>query len=160
MFRKKFIYFTVIFAATVLLASGCSTPGQNSDAPSGQNGSPQGQAGQENGSGNTDSTQTVVYFFWGEGCPHCEKQKPWLEELEGEYPDLEVKMLETYGNKDNARLFQQMAQAYGIQARGVPATFIGDYEPVVGFSERMKPGIEDKIKTCLDEGCIDPASKL
>ncbi|KKT07630.1 MAG: putative membrane protein, partial [Candidatus Nomurabacteria bacterium GW2011_GWB1_43_19] len=27
-----------------------------------------------------------IYFFWGEGCPHCEKEKPFLETLEEKYP--------------------------------------------------------------------------
>lgn len=152
MFNKKFALITVIAVGMVLVVSGCSTDQNN---PSNQNNSssPDTQS-------NAKSDKTVVYFFWGDGCPHCAKQKPWLEELEREYPDLEVKMLETYNNQENAQKFQEMARAYGIQARGVPATFIGDFDPVVGFSENMKPDIKNKIETCLDEGCINPQSKL
>ena len=45
----------------------------------------------------------VVYFFWGEGCPHCAEQKPFLEELEEKYGnEIEVKMFETWYNRENA----------------------------------------------------------
>jgi thiol-disulfide isomerase/thioredoxin len=159
MLQQKIVYLTLFLVIIVLTVSGCSPAEQNPDSPAGQNEISQGQAAAEAGS-DVKSGKTVVYFFWGESCPHCRKQKPWLEELEGKYPALEVKMLETYRDRDNAKFFQEMAQAYGVQARAVPATFIGDFEPVFGFSESMKPGIEDKIKICLDEGCINPNSKL
>ncbi len=106
------------------------------------------------------SGKTVVYFFWGDGCPHCAVQKPFLEEMEQKYPDLVVKMYETWKDKDNAELFQEMAEAYGIQAQGVPTTFIGDLDPVVGFTESMESDMENDIKDCIEYGCIDPASKL
>lgn len=151
--NKNFISLAILIVGAMLVISGCSTAGSKENNPSPE--SPQ----QETESNNDDG-KTVVYFFWADGCSHCAKQKPWLEELEEEHADLEVKMLETYNNQENARLFQEMARAYGIQARGVPATFIGDYNPIVGFSESMKPSIENKIETCLNEGCINPESKL
>jgi thiol-disulfide isomerase/thioredoxin len=108
--------------------------------------------------GSSDGKLTV-YFFWGEGCPHCEDQKPFLEEMSNKYPELEVKMYETWRNPQNISLFKEIAGKYGIEARGVPVTFIGDFEPIVGFTESMKDDIEDKIKTCLVEGCVDPSEK-
>ncbi|MFW5884993.1 MAG: redoxin family protein [Patescibacteria group bacterium] len=108
----------------------------------------------------TKNAKAAVYFFWGEGCPHCAEEKPFLEEMEEKYPELEVKMLETYKDKENSELFQEMAAAYGTQARGVPVTFIGDTEPIVGFSERMETEIEDRIKTCLEKECVNPISKI
>lgn len=103
--------------------------------------------------------KTTVYFFWGEGCPHCATEKPFLEEMEQKYPQLEVKSYETWKNKDNMELFEQVAQAYGIQARGVPTTFIGDNEPIIGFAEYMADDMESKIISCLEEGCVDPGVK-
>src|SRR6056297_1797130 len=70
---------------------------------------------------------TTIYFFWGDGCPHCAKEKPFLEQMEEKYPELKVEMLEIYKNQENGKLFQKMASAYNTQARGVPATFIGDF---------------------------------
>ncbi len=103
--------------------------------------------------------KTTVYFFWGEGCPHCVVEKPFLEEMEQKYSQLEVKSYETWQNQGNMAVFEQVAEAYGIQARGVPTTFIGDYEPIVGFAEYMADDMENKIVSCLQEGCIDPGVK-
>ncbi len=104
--------------------------------------------------------KVVIYFFWGDGCPHCAAQKPFLENMEDKYPQLDVKSFETWNNQENQKLFQEMAAAYGIEARGVPTTFIGDYHPIVGYSESMADDIEEKILSCLEDGCIDPIEKM
>ncbi len=103
--------------------------------------------------------RTVIYFFWGDGCPHCAAEKPFLEEMEQKYPELEVKMFETWNNSDNAELFRKVASAYSIQARGVPTTFIGDFEPIVGYADYMAADMEKKIVECLENGCVDPGLK-
>ncbi len=101
----------------------------------------------------------TIYLFWGEGCPHCEDQKPFMAEMVDKYPELEIKMYETWRNFENAKLFKEIANNYGAEARGVPATFIGDFEPIFGFTNSMKDGIEEKIKFCLEKGCINPSEK-
>ncbi len=106
-----------------------------------------------------DPEKVTVYFFWGEGCPHCVEEKPFLEDLEQKYPDLEVKMFETWNNPDNAELFQEVAKAYGTNARGVPTTFIGE-EYWVGYNDSIGEEIEGKIKYCLENECINPSDKL
>ncbi len=113
-------------------------------------------------SADTPENRVVVHFFWGDGCPHCAHEKPFLEELQRKYPRLEVRMHETWKNPENAEYFKAMADAYGVRASGVPMTFIGDFEPTVGFASEDTTGkrIEDEILYCLENGCIDPASKL
>jgi len=96
----------------------------------------------------------VVYFFWGDGCPHCAEQKPFLDSLKQKYPLLEVKMFETWYNGENAELFQQMAESFGTSVQGVPTTFIGN-KYWVGFADYMKPEIEDYIEYCLENGCTN-----
>ncbi len=103
--------------------------------------------------------KTTIYFFWGNGCPHCEDQKPFLEEMRVKYPEIEVKTYETWNNSKNAELFQKIAKNYGIEARSVPTTFIGDFKPIVGFVDYMKIDIEEQIKICLEKGCVDPKEK-
>jgi thiol-disulfide isomerase/thioredoxin len=108
----------------------------------------------------TEGYPVTIYFFWGEGCPHCDKQKPFLEEMGQKYPTLKVEMFETRKSPENSILFSDIAKAYGTTARGVPATFIGDFEPFVGFADYMKPDMEKKIAYCVENGCISPDSKL
>lgn len=101
----------------------------------------------------------TIYFFWGDGCPHCEEQKPFLKEMVDKYSELEVKMYETWKSPQNIVLLKEIAKNYGIEAQGVPITFIGDFKPIVGFTDNMKSDIEDKIKICLAEGCVNPSEK-
>lgn len=101
---------------------------------------------------------TTVYFFWGDGCPHCAKEKPFLEELDRKHEDLEVKMYEVYNSKENQVLYQNTAEKYGTSARGVPGTFIGN-EHWVGYSKSIGNEMEDKIEQCLEDGCEGPLEK-
>ena len=103
-------------------------------------------------------TETVtIHFFWGDGCPLCHTQIPYLEQWAEKYPGVELKMYETWKDKDNQVLFQQMASAYGTQVRGVPATFIGE-KNWVGFSPAMAGEIENYIVSCLKYGCDSPVN--
>jgi thiol-disulfide isomerase/thioredoxin len=94
----------------------------------------------------------TVHFFYGEGCPHCANEKPYLEQWEKKYPGVEVIMYETYYNQDNNILFQQMANKHNIQIQGVPTTFIGERN-WVGFSTSMLSDMENYLINCLKNGC-------
>ena len=48
---------------------------------------------------------TTIYFFYGKECPHCAKEKPFLDELEKKYSDLTIKRYEVWHNKENADFF-------------------------------------------------------
>ncbi len=141
-----------ILLAAIVLVSGCVTEtDDNSDI-----------TGDIIGSLEDDPEKVTLYFFWGDGCPHCAHEKPFLEELEQKYPELEVKSFETWRNQENAKLFSDMADAYGTRAMGVPTTFIGDFEPIVGYGSDETTGkqIEDKVAYCIQNGCVNPGDKL
>lgn len=87
----------------------------------------------------------VVTMFWGDGCPHCAKAKPFLEGLKEKYPTMELRLYEVWYNEDNLKMMQQMAEQYGFQATGVPLTFIGD-KYWVGFNEEIGADMEARIK--------------
>ncbi|MFA6255073.1 MAG: thioredoxin family protein [Patescibacteria group bacterium] len=104
---------------------------------------------------------TTIYFFYNSGCSHCAAEKPFLATLVTKYPELTVKSYEVWTDQENVALFNQLAQAYGISANGVPITFIGE-SVVTGYSTDEISGkeIEAKIKNCLDNGCINPIVEL
>jgi len=70
--------------------------------------------------------------------------------------------LEVWFSPENARLFVEIAEAYGMKPQGVPITFIGDFEPIIGYRSDEITGriIEDRIKYCVEHGCKDPGEKL
>jgi thiol-disulfide isomerase/thioredoxin len=104
--------------------------------------------------------KVTLYFFWGKGCPHCAKEEKLLKKLEAKYPELEVKSYEVWYDQENAKLFSDMAEAYGAMPEGVPTTFIGDYRPLVGYHADTGKIIEDRVIFCIRTGCINPIEKI
>jgi thiol-disulfide isomerase/thioredoxin len=104
----------------------------------------------------------TVYFFWGEGCPHCMHEKEFLSQLVRKYPLIEIKSFEVWYNRENAMVFTKISQLYGKNVEGVPTTFIGDFEPIVGYLNQETTGkdIEEKARYCIQHGCADPLTKL
>lgn len=102
------------------------------------------------------SHNVTVYYFYGEGCPHCAKAKPFLEELENKYPELTIKSYETWYNKSNSDLFISMSAACGTKVVGVPTFFIG-HKPIIGFDKPESKGkeIEEAIVKYIKEGGFD-----
>jgi len=80
-----------------------------------------------------ESGKVCLYLFWGQGCPHCAEEKPFLEELKGKYPKLEVYEFEVYNNQENVKLWEEVCKKYGVQPVGVPMTFV-DGKAFIGFS--------------------------
>lgn len=97
----------------------------------------------------------VLYFFWAEGCPYCEKQKNFLTELKKRYPRLEIKDYEVLYNQAPKELLMMMSKSYGINPTGVPVTFIGD-KSFIGFNQEIASKIELILKSCLKKTCEDP----
>lgn len=98
---------------------------------------------------------TIVYFFWGNGCPHCEEERLFLYNLKQIQP-LEIKEYEVWYNKENAVMMAAMLRAHGIKSSGVPVTFIGD-RLFSGFTNQSKAQIEKAIMECGIVPCGDPA---
>ncbi len=145
MFKKKLFLLFALTIAVSLFLSACSSSTNNPI---------------DNNENERIDAKTTIYYFWGDGCPHCTVQKEFLDEMLDKYPELGLKSFETWKNTDNAKILQDMAKAYGTRAAGVPMTFIGDFEPTVGFSSQMKEAMEDKIIFCLEEACPDPGDKI
>jgi len=100
-------------------------------------------ANQSGGHNNTKNAQTL-YFFWGEGCPHCAAAKPFLAGLQKKYPTLKISAHEVYKNKENLAFMQKMAESHGTEPTGVPTFFFGD-TILAGFSENIAKELEDAI---------------
>jgi glutaredoxin len=102
---------------------------------------------------------TKIYFFWGNGCPHCRHEKEFLDVVKDRYPQIIIESYEVWQNSSNARFFAKMTQSAGIKSTGVPVTFVGR-KVFVGFSERDRTEMERTILACLEQKCVDPADRL
>lgn len=111
------------------------------------------------GAAYAQDSDVVMYVFHGQGCPHCAKLLSFLDDIQEDYPCLEIEEKETYFNDENRQLFENMSAAYGRQIEGVPTVFIGN-KVIVGFSDRKAGRIESEIQRCMDQGCINPIDKL
>ena len=100
-----------------------------------------------------------VYFFWGDGCPHCADEKPFLESLQKRFPGMEIKSYEVWRNKQNAGLMANLVRAYEVSQGGVPMTFVGN-RSFVGFSKQTGIAIAAAVSQCLAEPCSDPLDIL
>jgi cytochrome c biogenesis protein CcdA/thiol-disulfide isomerase/thioredoxin len=95
-----------------------------------------------------------IYFFWGEGCPHCATAKPFLQELSERYEGVQVKSFEVYYDDANRDLFIAMATALEFEPRFVPTIFIGD-QYWEGYNKEYEGQLEAKVQSCLQNGCKD-----
>ncbi len=96
----------------------------------------------------------AIYFFWGDGCPHCAAAKPFLAELTQRYPNVELRAYEVWYVQANQALFQRMATAHGFEPTAVPTILIGD-QHWVGYSDLIRDAIEATVAACSTSGCRD-----
>ncbi len=103
--------------------------------------------------------EVVLYFFWGEGCPHCAAAKPFLAELQQRYPELIVRDFEIYNSLDNQKLFVALAAAAGTEPSGVPTFFLGE-DHWVGYGSSTGALLEEAVAQCLATGCADAGAGI
>ncbi len=92
-----------------------------------------------------------IYFFWGDGCPHCAEAEPVLAGLIERYPNVELRAFEVWYNTDNQFAFKQMYTKFGFEPQGVPTIFIGD-QHWSGYNESVGQQIEAAISNYLAAG--------
>jgi thiol-disulfide isomerase/thioredoxin len=89
--------------------------------------------------------KVVIYFFWGDGCPHCAQAKPYLEALVQENPSIELRMFEVYNSEENQALFAKVSEVYGFTPRYVPTIFIGD-QYWEGWSDMIQAAVTAAVE--------------
>ncbi len=71
-----------------------------------------------------------AYYFYGDGCHFCAQTTEFLDQIEEQYPSLELHKFEVWYNQENSQTLQKYFDAYdvpeGRESRGVPALFIGE----------------------------------
>jgi len=102
-----------------------------------------------------------LYFFYGDGCPHCTKEEVFLDKLELEYENIKIHRYEVWRNRENADLLKNIAQKLNLNVRGVPVLIVGE-ETVAGYYNDQVTG--ERIKEIINDytinGCEDPLANI
>ena len=87
--------------------------------------------------------KVTLYFFHGDGCPHCAaEQSELINDLE-KRKDINVVKYEVWKNKENSELLNKVIDTYQTQS-GVPYNVIGD-TTIIGYSSGTKYEVERAI---------------
>ena len=72
------------------------------------------------------ANDSIVYYFYGQGCPHCANISPFMENITKKYPDVDIRKLEVWYNQTNQQIYAQVNAEAGISTPpGVPEIVIG-----------------------------------
>lgn len=85
--------------------------------------------------------KVTVYLFYGYSCPHCAKEKEYLNTLE----NVNVVYYEVYKDKENNNLLNKVSEKLDEEVKSVPYTVIGG-KVFQGYSENTKDDIEKTIE--------------
>lgn len=102
-----------------------------------------------------------LYFFYGQGCPHCAEEEPFLRKMEEKYSNLKVHSYEIWYSSENRNLFIEFGKKLSATVNGVPFTVIGD-KYFTGWLDEDTTGkqIEQEIICAIEEGCKDLLSEI
>ena len=83
-----------------------------------------------------------LYLFYGNGCPHCQSEKEFIDQIKQKYNHVEIHMYETWYSNENDDLMRRVKNALGTENTYVPYTVIGE----TGYNDNIGYQIEQKIK--------------
>jgi len=103
-----------------------------------------------------DLKPVTLTIFYGNGCPHCEKELVFLDQLKKDYSNLTIRKLEVWYDLNNASILSGVAGVLSIKSYGVPVTVIGQ-ETVVGYFNDEITGkrLKNLVTKCSVQACPD-----
>ena len=99
-----------------------------------------------------NTNEVSVYFFRGQGCPHCEEAEEWFKSIEEEHGSkFKIVDYETWYNEDNKEIFRKVLKARNEyvsddESLGVPYIVVGN-KSWNGFAENYSSEIIDAINS-------------
>lgn len=105
--------------------------------------------------------EVKLYFFYGQGCPHCAAEEVLLNKLTQEYPQLKVISYEVWYNSENLNLLKKVGEGLKADVGGVPFTVIGD-QTISGYFDEETTGqqIRQQVERCVQLVCPDLAGEI
>ena len=94
-----------------------------------------------------DKKPVNVYFFYGNGCPHCAEAEEFFDSIEDELGDkFDIVSYETWYDTDNVDLMNEVADIRKEEPQGVPYIIIGN-QSWDGYTSSYDDEIIDKIQS-------------
>ena len=108
-----------------------------------------------------DEKEVKVYFFYGQGCPHCAEAEEWFKSIEKEHgKKFEVIAYECWNNPDNQALLDEIGEYRDVNKNhltnmrfdieGVPYITIGK-SAWNGFDQSYTKNILKEIESTYKE---------
>ena len=82
-------------------------------------------------------------FFYGEGCSHCNRVRPAIDDLVERYPQVHVNYREVYLNATDREMFWEVLDRYGIEFEAIPLFTIGN--TVLAGEDDIRAGLESYV---------------
>lgn len=108
---------------------------------------------------NTRAKDITLYFFHGDGCPHCAEEEKFLDKLKEENTNINISYYEVWHNDENAELLKKVQEVYKVSNKGIPLTIIGE-SYIVGFGDTTTDKIKRAINYYEEHKYIDVISKI
>ena len=70
--------------------------------------------------------KVTLYFFHGDGCPHCAAEEKFLENNKEELKDVEIVKYEVWNSEENRDLLKSIGKKFGMEVSTVPFNIIGN----------------------------------
>lgn len=81
--------------------------------------------------------KVTLHLFYSESCPHCAKEKEFLNTIKDDYPYLNIEMYEVSKNAENDAILTKVKKALDTENPYVPYTVIGSIG-MTGYNENIK----------------------
>ena len=102
-------------------------------------------------------SKATLYFFHGDGCPHCAEEEKFLEKVKDKVNIVEY---EVWYDTSNEEFMNQVKTSFGIDKNGVPLTIIGDTY-FLGYSSSIGNDINRAIDYYNDyDNYIDQVNRV
>lgn len=103
----------------------------------------------------------TIHFFWGKGCPHCEKEKEFLTQIEKKYDNLEILDYEVWNSQENLNLLKKIGQKLEADISGIPFTVVGENYFSGWLDEKTSGAKLESLIICAKENkCKDVVSEI
>lgn len=103
--------------------------------------------------------EITLYFFHGDGCPHCAEEEKYLKTIENKYDNFKIVRYEVWYNDSNAQLLEKVNKVFSISKVGVPTNVIGN-TVISGFGSTTGSKIERAIDFYKKNEYVDVVEQI